>query len=383
MAFPTGSPMAPMTREVAHVPTTAQNIVYAAPLMAPTQATFTTAYVSNPVQPHYVPLPPHMASAYPQVHSMLNPHLVVASFQSVDVHQHYNEAADDEDGEPLAAEGKVHMLITGIDYSCDSQSWAGPPPNGHGPLDTKFAFEMMKDLAWKSGADYMTLWNEQCTTEHIVEAIGEVGAKCKPNDTFIFYYTGHGDQLPDPTGQERMDQCLCLVDASGNTDDPTMTYRQQVWMRDDVLAKAITDSTDARVKVIVLVDACHSGTICDFTEDSAWAHRRQRAVSISGCEDSETSAGTGKGGMFTRALTKAVQDLASSSSAVKLSSIYNLTRQHYSQDKRPGHTQNIAVHGCAIRPTEMIWPLHPKKAYVAPANAKWRGRGGLMGLHLH
>jgi len=382
MAFPTGSPMPPMTREVVHVPTTASNIVYAAPLMAPTQAAFTTAYSSVPAQPQYVALPPHLAAAYPQVHSMLNPHIVATNFQPVAIHQHYNEPTDDH-GVLSPTEGKVHMLITGIDYACDSQSWAGPPPHGHGPLDTKYAFEMMKDLAWKSGADYMTLWNEQCTTEGIVEAIREVGSKCQPNDTFIFYYTGHGDQLPDSDGQERMDQCLCLVDANGNTDDPTMTYRQQVWMRDDLLAKAITNSTDARVKVMVLVDACHSGTICDFTEDSTWAHRRQRAISISGCEDSQTSAGTGKGGMFTRALTKAVQDLASTPSAVKTSSIYNLTLQHYNQDKKPGHTQNIAIHGCAIHPQEMVWPLHPKKVYVSPANAKWQGRGGLMGLHLH
>jgi hypothetical protein len=27
--------------------------------------------------------------------------------------------------------------------SCDHQSWAGPPPDGHGPLDTKYAFNMM------------------------------------------------------------------------------------------------------------------------------------------------------------------------------------------------------------------------------------------------
>jgi len=312
---------------------------------------------------------------------MLNPHLVAASFQPVGIHQHYNEEAHDH-GEDVPHEGQVHMLITGIDYACDTQSWAGPV-KGHGPLDTKFAFEMMKDLAWKSGADYMTLWNEQCTSEGIIEAIREVGAKCQPDDTFIFYYTGHGDQLPDPTGHEHMDQCLCLVDANGNTDDATMTYRQQVWLRDDTLAKTITDSTDPKVKVLVLVDACHSGTICDFTEDSAWARRRQRAISISGCEDNQTSAGTGRGGMFTRALTKAVQGISADSSNAKVSSIYNLTLQHYNQDKRPGHTQNIAIHGCAVRPNEMCWPLHPKKTYSSPANAKWKGRGGMTGLHLH
>merc|ERR1719433_2140188 len=142
----------------------------------------------------------------------------------------------DDSKPPVPNTGRVHMVISGIDYSCDKQSWAGPPPHGNGPLDTKYAFEMMKDLAWKSGAQYMTLWNEECTKERICQAIAEVAAKCGPNDTFIFYYTGHGDRLPRRDGSQidgGFDESLCLVDANGNTDDPSMQYRNQVWLRDD------------------------------------------------------------------------------------------------------------------------------------------------------
>merc|ERR1719410_1642539 len=251
-----------------------------------------------------------------------------AGGQHIDVHMSATDRRVDDSKPPLPMQGAVHMVICGIDYSCDTQSWAGPPPHGHGPLDTHYAFEMMKDLAWKSGAQYMTLWNQECTKERIAQAITEVASKCRPEDTFIFYYTGHGDQLPNMDGSDGgQDECLCLVDANGNTDDPSYQYRNQVWLRDDHLIIPMIQATNPQVKVLVIVDACHSGTICDFDQESEWARRRQRAISMTGCEDTETSAGTGKGGMFTRALTKAVQDLQGR--PYNVSTVYNKTLEHY------------------------------------------------------
>ena len=83
---------------------------------------------------------------------------------------------------------------------------------------------------------------------------------------------------------------------NGSTDDASMTYRQQVWLRDDDFAArpdnslshlyrgclrsqvdAVLEAIDENAHVLVLVDACHSGapectnlvkllrgTICDF-----------------------------------------------------------------------------------------------------------------------
>jgi len=287
-----------------------------------------------------------------------------------------------DDSKPgLPQQGNVHMLICGIDYSCDTQSWAGPPPHGNGPLDTQYAFEMMKDLAWKSGAQYHSLWNQQCTKEGIAQAIQEVASKCAPHDTFIFYYTGHGDRLPRADHRDDgLDECLCTVDANGNTDDPSMQYRNQVWMRDDNLVDTIVKATNPQVKCLVLVDACHSGTICDFNQESEWAARRQKAISITGCEDTETSAGTGKGGMFTRALTQAVEDMQNRGT-YNVSSVYNRTLELYNENKHAGHTQSIAIHGCTVLPNEMAWPLQPKGRYQSPVRQLWRGIRGFLGMN--
>merc|ERR1719162_2594362 len=136
---------------------------------------------------------------------------------------------------PVPLSGNVHVLITGLDYSCDTQSWAGKQP-----LDTKYAFDMMTDLAQKSGVTSLTqLWNQQCTKENMIGAIQQVGQRCGPGDTFVFYYTGHGDLLQ---GRGEMDSCLCTVDAYGNADDAAMRLREQVWLRDDAIAEAIQQS---------------------------------------------------------------------------------------------------------------------------------------------
>jgi len=189
----------------------------------------------------------------------------------------------------------------------------------------------------------------------------------------VFYYTGHGGQLPqdDASEGEQFDQCFCLVDADGNTDDPTMQYRKKAWMRDGTFAKAVLDALLPSVKVLVLVDCCHSGTqsgtICDFTVKSEWVKRRHRAISISSYEDTQTSAGAGKGGMLTRALTRAVQDLQGRGT-YNVSTIYNLTLKHYKGAKNPGGTENMSMF-CKWR-SQMAWPLQPKTQYFSPANVE-------------
>jgi hypothetical protein len=267
-------------------------------------------------------------------------------------------------------EGNIHMLITGIDYACDSQSWAGPPPSGHGPLDTRFAFDMMVNLSKESGVvdqggSVKTMWNEECTKEGICAGIAEVVSKCEEGDFFIFYYTGHGDRLPqdDANEAEEQDNCLCTVDAYGNTDDAAMQLRSQAWLRDDALAAAILDNVQDGVKVLVLADCCHSGSLCDFGPGSRWEQQDVQAISISGCQDTETSAGTGQGGMFSRALSKSIEELCQEE--VSFATIYNHIQENYLENKNTGHTQNITISTSGVEADEWKWPLNPDN-YMCP-----------------
>lgn len=267
---------------------------------------------------------------------------------------------------PGDIEGEVHMLITGIDYTGD-QTWAG-----QNPLDTRYGFDIMVDLAQKCNvATIKTLWNREVTKEGLTAAIEEVGALCGPEDYFIIYYTGHGDLLVDDDQDELSgkDSALCLLGPDGNVEP-----REEVWMRDDDFVDAIVDSVEPSVKVMVLADCCHSGTLLDL-RTSEFPAREQTCISITGCEDSQTSAGTGKGGLFTRSMSRAVQGLQEDGEEdYMVSKLYNRTLEEYKAHKFPGHSQDITIHGCMLRPTELPWPLIPTEPYISPVNTSMKGK---------
>jgi hypothetical protein len=273
-----------------------------------------------------------------------------------------NEEIETADAGDL--EGEVHIIIAGIDYSCD-RTWAG-----QNPLDTRHAFDIYVDLARRCEcATIKTLWNEQCTKQGFLDAIEEVGQEVGDNDYFIFYYTGHGDRLVDDDGDEASgrDSALCLLGDDGNTEP-----RNEVWLRDDDFAEAIMNNVTSEAKIIALMDCCHSGTVMDFGHPR-WAREGFKACSITGCEDSQTSAGTGKGGMFSRALSRAIQELQETDDeGYMTSTLYNTVLQKYQEYKMSGHTQSITIHGVGVFPQELVWPLQPEEQYTSPANTYMR-----------
>merc|ERR1719458_1710767 len=172
-----------------------------------------------------------------------------------------------------------------------------------GPLDTQKGAQLFRGLAQSSGVrDIVEISRRQCTPDGIRNAIFEVGSRCGPSDVFIFYYSGHGDTLPDQDGDEDdgLDEAICTVDAAGRCN-------QRTWLRDDDFSVYLASYVKAAT-LVILMDCCHSGTIADFGRPH-WLLKK--AVSISGCRDAEVahSAG-GAGGVFTHALCRASWNLA-------------------------------------------------------------------------
>jgi len=207
------------------------------------------------------------------------------------------------------------------------------------------------------------LWNQEVQKQNVIANIAKLGANLDDDDYFIFYYTGHGDELKDLDGDEKdgFDEAMCFLGPNGNAEP-----RDQVWMTDDELVDAITENVSQEAKILVIGDCCHSGTLLDATKKE-W--NGFKVISITGCEDTQTSAGTGKGGQFSRALTAAIQSLMDKGDdGFKIAKLYNQTLKEYKKRKQASHTQNIQIRSHGITPDKMVWPLQPAEGYIAPAN---------------
>ena len=113
----------------------------------------------------------------------------------------------------------------------------------------------------------------------------------KVDKYLTIFYTGHGAQVKDVSGDE------------DDGYDEVMVFDSGIVV-DDELAKYIKDYSEGEAHTILLTDCCHSGTIWDIPE-SLWKARKFPAniMSISAAQDNQTAKQTDIGeinqGIFT------------------------------------------------------------------------------------
>ncbi|KMZ58639.1 Metacaspase 9 [Zostera marina] len=157
------------------------------------------------------------------------------------------------------------------------------------------------------------------TRKNILSAMRWLVSDCQSGDSLVFHFSGHGSQQFDVTGDEidGFDETLCPLD-----------YETNGVIIDDEINEIMVRPLTKNVKLHGIVDACHSGTALDLPylcrmntrtgyfqwEDhrpSSGAEKGTRggglAISISGCDDNQTSADTSalSGNTTTGAMTYA------------------------------------------------------------------------------
>jgi hypothetical protein len=97
------------------------------------------------------------------------------------------------------------------------------------------------------GFQVATLLTKQATRDTVLQHLTEIAALAKPDDIFIFTNSSHGGQLPDQGGEEDdgRDETICMYDGQ---------------IVDDELY-AVFGKYAPGVRVLMLSDSCHSGTI--------------------------------------------------------------------------------------------------------------------------
>ena len=105
----------------------------------------------------------------------------------------------------------------------------------------------MAAIARARGMKPTVLLTRKGTRANTLSAIRAASKQLKAGDLFFLTYSGHGGQVPDVTGEEadKKDETWCLYDGE---------------LIDDELYLELSRFAEG-VRVLVLSDSCHSGTV--------------------------------------------------------------------------------------------------------------------------
>ena len=128
----------------------------------------------------------------------------------------------------------------------------------NGDKDVPLVQGMLKSAGFKS---VTALVNRQATKTGIVGAFRKMAASCKQGDVVYVHYSGHGQQMTDVHNDEKdgLDECWIPYDAYRKA---SATYHGEKHLTDDelnVYLNAIRHKIGAKGKLLVVIDACHSG----------------------------------------------------------------------------------------------------------------------------
>ncbi len=193
-------------------------------------------------------------------------------------------------------------------------------------FDAKDMLTLAKARGFSSNKILLT---KAATSAALVTGVTDAAKELKSGDIFFLTYSGHGGQVPDRNSDEadgdRMDETWCLYD------------RQLV---DDELY-ALWSKFKKGVRILVLSDSCHSGTVTRALPPILSGGPRQRflpwfprgrevyrahkaeyddiqekfkgaekavvqasVLLVSGCQDNQTSLDGNRNGLFTEKLKK-------------------------------------------------------------------------------
>ncbi len=119
----------------------------------------------------------------------------------------------------------------------------------------------MTALAKSRGFKTQTLLRESATAKTVKDSILKAAKALKSGDTFFLTYSGHGGQVPDTNGDEGR-----FGDANDQKDETWCLFDRE--FVDDELA-ALYAQFKAGVRVLVLSDSCHSGSVTRAVRESA------------------------------------------------------------------------------------------------------------------
>jgi len=181
---------------------------------------------------------------------------VIATSYSAGMTGNYQLTASIMTSPPLAVlstvvntgQGQVYGIFAGIsDYSQLRETEWGWGDLSYTADDAIIARDALINNAGMRPENAFTFTDRQATRANIEAAFRDIAGRIGPNDTFVFFYSGHGGQEERPGG-------FNAADADGF--DETLALSDQTITDDEVAA--LFDMINAGASIIIL-DSCYAG----------------------------------------------------------------------------------------------------------------------------
>ncbi|CAD2220626.1 Caspase domain containing protein, putative [Angomonas deanei] len=231
--------------------------------------------------------------------------------QEIDIDDAFNHADEAETMKPYEVDheyedGNVRALLIGINYVGTSAELSGCCNDVMQELatfqQTGFPVDEMAILVddddFPHFTDYPTRWN-------IIRYMAWLVKGAQEGDVLFMHYSGHGTQAKSNDRYEEYDQVICPMD-----------YTTAGCILDNDIFNILGRNLPKGVRLTVLFDCCHSGTMLDlpyiFVADGHHSHDHDDhgeeshmkqirndnfcygdILMISGCKDAQTSADVG------------------------------------------------------------------------------------------
>ena len=234
----------------------------------------------------------------------------------------------------------------------------------NGDRDVPLVASMLKKARFNT---IITLVNSQATKKKIISALNSLALQSKESDIIYIHFSGHGQQMTDLNGDEedRKDESWIPYDAYKK---PCNKDHGEKHLSDDeicVLLTKIKYKIGISGKLIVVVDACHSGTstwsdnqeadIIRGTNDIfltptiSYAGKRPKFiwknwVTISACKDNQNNYELR--GKNIGKLSYALYELIKSNSSFTDKQFESLLKQYFAKTSSP-HEQTPIISGIA------------------------------------
>lgn len=240
--------------------------------------------------------------------------------------------------------GQVRLLIValGYDYSPGHELTAFADGN------------TMLRMAQRAGVQDITVVTDKHvgaqnfpTKKYMAQMVAQVASRCEPNDWFVFFYAGHGINVPDTTGDEAdgFDQAFVTPDQKGK-------LSQKAVFIDDDFAKVLDQKTTPGAKILCICDCCHSGTICDI---DTYMYKHE-IYQISAAQDDQEAEDTGSGGLLTNSLRMTIRDLSMKyrDKEFSIQKVFDGTNR---RAEAATQAQNLSLQFSGTDPAVVAWPL--------------------------